>query len=131
MKNKKVLLISIISVVVVAIGIGITLLIINNRKDNEKKNNIVASEMEKIVVLSSDDSAKSAELIKKNIVKITNQIDENTKIVGTGFFHESGYLVTNSHIVDIMGNITIEYSDGIITPAYLYSNSIESRSKTK
>lgn len=126
MKNKKVLLISIISVVVVAIGIGITLLIINNRKDNEKKNNIVASEMEKIVVLSSDDSAKSAELIKKNIVKITNQIDENTKIVGTGFFHESGYLVTNSHIVDIKGKLSIEYYDGTSTEATLVSNDITS-----
>lgn len=126
MKNKKILLISIISVAVVAIGIGVTLLIINNGKDDEKKNNIIASEMEKIEILESEDSAKAAELIKKNTVKIINEIDKDTKIIGTGFFHESGYLITNSHIVDIEGNLKIEYSDGTSADATLVSNDITS-----
>lgn len=126
MKTKKILLISIISVAVVAIGIGVTLLIINNYKDNEKKNNIIASEMNKIEILESADSAKAAELIKKNTVKIINEIDKDTKIIGTGFFHESGYLITNSHIVDIEGNIKIEYSDGTPADATLVSNDIAS-----
>ena len=46
--------------------------------------------------------------IKSKEVKkatFTVSVDEDTKIIGTGFFHESGYLVTNSHIVDISGKI--------------------------
>lgn len=125
MKNKKILLISIISVVVV-IGIGVILLTINNSKGNKKENNIVASEMNKIEILESADSAKAAELIKKNTVKVINEIDEDTKIIGTGFFHESGYLVTNSHIVDIKGSLKIEYSDGTAADATLVSNDITS-----
>ena len=123
MKNKKIMFFSIISVVVL-IGIFVTLFIINGNKANE--NNIVTSEIDKIKVLDSDDSAKSAELIKKNTVKIINEIDKETKIIGTGFFHESGYLVTNSHIVDIEGSVKVEYSDGTSIDATLVSNDITS-----
>lgn len=125
MKNKKVILISIISIVIVSVGVAIALFIIN-KDDNSNNNNIIASEMDKIVVLENEDSAKAAELIKKNTVKVINEIDKDTKIIGTGFFHESGYLVTNSHIVDIKGKVKIEYSDGTGSDAILVSNDITS-----
>lgn len=127
MKKKKIILISVIVVVLVTITIGVILLLIN--KDNDKiknNNNVVASAMEKIQVLNSEDSATAAGLIKQNIVKITNKIDEDTKIIGTGFFHESGYLITNSHIVDIKGEIEIHYSNGEVANATLVSNDITS-----
>ena len=110
MKKKKIIIVSIVSIVVIAVAVA--LIFVFNRDKSQDNKNIDVSEMEKINVLSEDDSAKAAELIKQNIVKITNEIDENTKIIGTGFFHESGYLVTNSHVVDIEGKITVEYSDG-------------------
>ena len=121
-KKKKILLISLVFSVLIAISL-IMLFIL---KDNEDTREVIATTMEKIQVLNSDDSSEAAELIKKNIVKITNELDEDTKIVGTGFFHESGYLITNSHIVDIKGNIKIEYYDGTSTEAKLISNDITS-----
>ena len=123
MKNKKILLISIISILIVVIGIVIMLFISNKKNNND---NIITSEIDKIVILENNDSAKAAELIKKNTVKIINEIDEETKIMGTGFFHESGYLVTNSHIVDIKGKVKIEYADGTNADAKLISNDITS-----
>ena len=35
-------------------------------------------------------------------------------------------MVTNSHVVDIKGEITIEYPDGSVIPAQIYSNDIKS-----
>lgn len=120
MKNKKVIFI-IISSITIVLGITITLFVIN-KKDND----VVTTKIGRIVVLEDNDSAKSAELIKKNTVKIINKIDENTEIIGTGFFHESGYLITNSHIVDIKGKIEIEYADGTKSEAKLISNDMTS-----
>lgn len=120
MKKKKIIIISLITTIVLAV-IGSVILLTS--KDNKE---IVVNGLKKIEVLSGEDSAKSAELIKKNIVKVTNKIDDETKIIGTGFFHESGYLVTNSHIVDIEGNITVEYYNGETKEAVLFSNDITS-----
>lgn len=121
MKRKKVIFISLITLVMLA-AIA-TAIILLTSKDNKK---IIVNGLEKIEVLSSEDSAKAAKLIKQNIVKVTNKIDEETKIIGTGFFHESGYLVTNSHIVDIEGTITIEYHNGVTKEAVLFSNDVTS-----
>lgn len=74
--------------------------------------------------LSTADEVKAARLVKENIVRIVNSVGNN-EIVGTGFFIEGGYLLTNSHIVDIEGIIQVEYFDGTKSTAQLYSNSIE------
>ena len=121
MKKKKIIFISLMAVVMLA-AIATTIILLTS-KDNKK---IIVSGLEKIEVLSSEDSAKATELIKRNIVKVTNKIDEETKIIGTGFFHESGYLVTNSHIVDIEGTIIVEYYNGETKEAVLFSNDVTS-----
>ena len=120
MKKRKILFIAIgaIIAIIAALALIITY-IVKNKK-------VEVSEMRQIEILIENDSAKAAELIKENIVKITNEIDEETKIIGTGFFHESGYLISNSHIVDIDGKITVEYSDGKTTEGILISNDITS-----
>src|SRR5574344_882087 len=92
----------------------ITLLIVSLLSKNEKpveEKVIEVSTIETLIPLASSNSSEATELVKNNIVKIINKIDEETNIVGTGFFDKSGYLVTNSHIVDIKGDITIEYGD--------------------
>ena len=115
MKNKlfKLLIFVLLLVTITACGKG------------SKKDDFEVSVLETVKVLDSSNEAEAAKLIKSNIVRITNKVNESTKIVGTGFFIKEGYLLTNSHIVDIEGEITIEYSDGSKEPAYLYSNSIE------
>lgn len=120
--NKKVLLIIISILVVVTIAvIGVMFL---KQKENNV-NDIEVGNLEHISLLKESNEAKAAELIKENIVRITNTINDKNAIVGTGFFIPEGYLITNSHIVDIKGNISIQYDDGSIANAYLYSNSIE------
>lgn len=89
------------------------------------KNKIEVTALESITPLTSNDSVKAAELIKANIVKIENTMD-NSKIVGTGFFDTSGYLITNSHIVDIKGGLQITYPDGSTATAQLAGNDIHS-----
>lgn len=123
MKNKKVIIIFITFVVIICIAIGIFMINRNKKVDND---DVSTNKINKIVVLESDDSAKAAELVKKNVVKVTNEIDDNTKIIGTGFFHESGYLVTNSHIVDIEGKVNAHFSNGEVKEAKLVSNDITS-----
>ena len=65
------------------------------------------------------------ELITHNVVRVTNTI-EGGKIVGTGFYMSNGYLVTNSHVVDTQGNITISFEDGSSASATLYANDVTS-----
>lgn len=115
LKNKKNLIIFVFILIIIT---SLTISLISINKQPTKVTTI-----EKIEVLKEGNSANAAELIKRNIVKITNNIENNT-ITGTGFFHETGYLITNSHIVDIKGNIIIEYSNGIKEEATLVSNDI-------
>lgn len=122
--SKKVVLIASIAVVALAI-IGGYFLLTDNKKDKENDPEISVNVIESINVLSSANEALSAELVKKNIVKIVNHIGDE-QIVGTGFFIEQGYLVTNSHVADIKGNISIEYYDGTKDTAILFSNDITS-----
>ena len=117
--NKKTLII--IGVIVVLLLVGLILFFVLNDKDKVKTDD---SEFTNIISLSVSDEVKAAKLIKENIVRVVNKVGEH-EIVGTGFFLDNGYLLTNSHNVDIEGKITIEYYDGTIEEAKLYSNSID------
>jgi len=122
-KNKK-LIIIIASVIVLILICLIPILLLDkdNNKENDNNINIPASEIQ---VVDIENTEEPLELVKSNVVKVINKFDDN-EIVGTGFFIEDGYLLTNSHIVDIEGNITIEYSDGKTSKAKLISNEIVS-----
>ena len=74
--------------------------------------------------LAVEDEVKATQFIKENVVRVVNTVGNN-KIVGTGFFIKEGYLLTNSHIIDIEGTVSIEYYDGTNSTAKIYSNSIE------
>ncbi len=121
MKNKKhmILLISGIILITAIAAILVLFFVLRKEKTTEVDN------LNKLTKLSSPDFSDAADLVKNNIVRIVNTID-NKQIVGTGFFHESGFLITNSHVVDIKGNITVEFADGSTETATLISNDINS-----
>ena len=123
MKNRNKKMIVIISLIVALLIIVISVALTYHFKKNDF--NIEVNSIQKVKTLSSENSSEAAELIKRNIVKVTNKVDD-FEIIGTGFFHETGYLITNSHVVDIKGNITIEYYDGTEDVAKLVSNDIMS-----
>lgn len=117
--NKKT--ITIVSCIIVGlVVIGVILFFVFKKAGSDANN----SEFTNVVSLSASDEVKAAKLIKENIVRVVNKVGEH-EIVGTGFFLENGYLITNSHNVDIKGDITIEYYDGVVEKAELYSNSID------
>ena len=113
----------IVIIVITLVLIGIMLFVI--LKNNDKNNNTDTEELTDITVLKEANEKEAANIIKNNIVRIINQIDKENSIVGTGFFVKDGYLVTNSHIVDVFGDIKVEYPDGTKKKANLYSNTIE------
>ncbi|MBQ6840783.1 MAG: trypsin-like peptidase domain-containing protein [Bacilli bacterium] len=119
MNKKKIIIGTICTILLLATGI-ILFLCLSNQKDIE------INGIEKIKPLSSSNSALATELIKENTVRISNKVTDKHVIIGTGFFHESGYLVTNSHIVDIKGEITVSYHNGDKVTAQLVSNDIKS-----
>ena len=121
-EKKKIKLYVLIGTIIAIVGIIAVLVIWKNNKKQEIKESIGMLEE---VNITTDDEAEIIEMIKKNVVKIENKL-ENNSIVGTGFFHKTGYLITNSHIVDIEGEITIEYYDGQKDKATLVSNDISS-----
>ncbi len=84
---------------------------------------VKTEKIEKIIPFEQGNSASAADLIKDNVVKITN-VTTGGVIVGTGFFHESGYLITNSHNVDIEGKISVDFPDGSNKDAILVSNDL-------
>lgn len=118
--KKKFWCLCLISIIIITV-IGFIILFIK-----ESNKTIEVYSLSQIQPLSAADSSKSVEMIKKNIVKIINKTDSSTSIIGTGFFDKSGYLVTNSHIVDIKGEITVEFADGTKKEAQLFSNDITS-----
>ena len=123
-KRKKIIITTSIIFLIVSIVIAIILYIINTENEKEtviNKNNST-TELQKVDLTNV---SEPLDLIKKNIVKVINKVGEK-EIVGTGFFTEEGYLLTNSHNVDIKGNITIEYSNGKTSKANLVSNEIVS-----
>ena len=126
MKNKKIkkIIIPCITILIILIG-SLTYLIINKDKNNQEisnDNNKVINNIEVIDTTNTDEALNQA---KSNVVRVINKVD-NSEIVGTGFFSKEGYLLTNSHIVDIEGKITIEYPNGKTSKAKLISNEIVS-----
>lgn len=59
--------------------------------------------------------------VKPLVVKIEDKSATGSEI-GSGFFDASGYLITNSHVVSVKGEITVYFSDGSQTPGILISN---------
>lgn len=109
----------IVSIVIVLIIIVLIGILIGKKNSNQEKEEIEVDKLSVLTPLSYSDSAAASELIKSNIVKVLNKVGENY-IIGTGFFDKSGYLITNSHIVDIKGDITVEFPNGEVQEAQLY-----------
>lgn len=76
-----------------------------------------------VVKAMSDNCSESnaASLIKPNVVRIENKTANGTSY-GSGFFEKNGYLVTNSHVIDTKGTITVYFSNGSSAIADIYSN---------
>lgn len=84
-KKTKIIVISIsLLVIFVILGFIIKINLIDSKK-NDTGDKMHVSGLEQITVLSENNSAKASELIKSNIVKIINKIDDTTSIIGTGF----------------------------------------------
>ena len=81
--------------------------------------------MEPMAALESGDSEAAAGLVTPQLVRIENTAGDS-RVVGTGFFDETGYLVTNSHVVDIPGRLEAVYPDGERVNALLVSNEVYS-----
>jgi S1-C subfamily serine protease len=125
MKGKKKIIILMAVIIVIAAAIVITTILVKPKKQETKPTENQVQVINKTTLLDKADSAQAAELIKQNIVKITNEV-KGTKVTGTGFFHETGYLVTNSHVVDLKGTIKVTYHDGTTTNATLVANDMTS-----
>lgn len=121
MTKKTKIIIAIISSIVIVAGIITGILVL--RKDKPKEN-IEVTALEVLKPLEVSDSSKAANQTISNVVKITNKLNDKQTIYGTGFFDKSGYLITNSHVVDIEGELSIEYTDGTTSKAQIYSNDI-------
>lgn len=124
-KTKKIIITCVVTLIL-AIGVVVTAVLLNHYNNKTIQEPIEVNAIEQLTPLTVSNSSQAAELIKSNIVKVVNKIDDDTSIIGTGFFDKSGYLVTNSHLVDIRGSITIEYADGKTSAAQLFSNDITS-----
>ncbi len=125
-KKKNVLIFSVITVIIITSSI-VTMVLLNN-KDKENKVDTPSTkitELQETTILEKADSVEAAKLVKNNIVRITNDTGKGI-ITGTGFFHKSGYLITNSHIVDIKGTIKVKYADDEEVTATIISNDITS-----
>jgi len=123
MKNiisKKRIVILIIAIAILMAGICIFYI------SGLSKSNKVAQNLDTIDVLTRAEETAATKLVKENVVKIVNTLDDGNTIIGTGFFHESGYLLTNSHVVDIKGSIEIFYLNGDKAKAELISNDLAS-----
>lgn len=118
MSKKNWIIISVCVVTTILVGVILTLCLLDDKKDYQ------VYELELLQPLNNSDSSTAVNRIKENVVKISNRIDEENIIYGTGFFDKSGYLVTNSHVVDIKGDITVTYSDGSVSNAEITSNDI-------
>ena len=115
--NKKILILALVLIVAGSIGIYFYM--------NKEGKKIEVSAVKTIDLSAAKTEAEKVELVKQNIVKVVNKVEDG-EIIGTGFFDNDGYLITNSHVVDIKGEITITYSDNTTTEAQLVSNDISS-----
>ena len=112
-------IISVLLVIMICFFVGLNYLNKSNNNDNNEEKKVDTIELIDLTTNGMDE-------IKNHIVRVTNTIKDKDKIVGSGFFISSGYLVTNSHVVDIEGEITILYSDGKTSKAKIVSNDIVS-----
>lgn len=117
MKNKKTVIL--LSTIIIA---SISLIFISQIKRSQIYKEVLGIEV--VDTLNKADSTQAAKLIQDNTVRIINNINEKDSIFGTGFFHKSGYLITNSHVVDIKGDILVEYPDGVRSKATIVANNI-------
>lgn len=97
-----------------------------NSNNNSGNIEYAVTPLETIEDLTGKSEAEIVGIIKKNIVKITNKVSDDAEIVATGFFTKEGYLLTNSHVVDIKGEISIEYYDGSVASAAIVANDVAS-----
>ena len=121
---KKKIIIIIIAISVLLLG-GVTVFLLTNKKETIVTN-IHDKKLTYIDLSNAGTEVEKVNLVKDNVVKITNKINNDIKIIGSGFFTSDGYLITNSHVVDIKGDITINYSNGQTTTANIISNDISS-----
>ena len=115
-------------IIAISIVIGIVILAVGGFIIYKMLNKPKVIEVTAINTINLDaykTSAEKIEAVKNNTVKVINVLDNGT-ITGTGFFDSDGYLITNSHIVDIKGAIKVIYPDNTETIAQLVSNDISS-----
>ena len=121
-KNKKVLILVSIILILILVGIIIGVVLLKVKNNNQKEIGVTVLEL--LTPLEKKDSVVAVKQTKENIVRVINKVDDKKTIYGTGFFDKSGYLITNSHVVDIKGEISIQYDDGTLSDAIIYSNDI-------
>ena len=123
-KNKLLFASIIVVVTIVIIAILSYFLIIKDKLIKSRMNNVNTINM--VSTLRDNDEIEATRIVKANIVKITNTVTNfDVTQVGTGFFDKSGYVVTNSHIVDRQGTIKVTYNEKEYK-AYIVSNDITS-----
>ena len=118
--KKKIIIVVTILIIVVCIIIGIIFFLKPNYKE------IPTLKLNYVDLANQQNESDKIELIKKNVVRVINKINDDISIIGTGFFDSDGYLITNSHVVDIKGSISVMYADGNISKAKIVSNDISS-----
>ncbi len=114
-KNKKMLFVFILFLIAILLKV-----IKISETVDESKN----SSFHFLETLEYNSDVDSQKLINENIVKVVNNTSYGT-ITGVGFFINENFLLTNSHVVDINGDIEIQYNDGTKSSATIYSNSIK------
>lgn len=120
---KKKIIVIVISILVIASGV--ILFLLTNKKET-KTTSIEDKKLAYLDLSKVESEIDKINLVKDNVVRITNKINDQIKIIGSGFFTSDGYLITNSHVVDIKGDITVTYPNGKTTTASIISNDISS-----
>ena len=106
MKKKLLLILVLLSLFTLA---GCT----SKKEEKEEKKEEVKekTKLELVTIKEGSKDSEVVDIIKQNIVKVTNTLEKGT-IVGTGFFNTDGELITCSHVIDRKGKITVEYPNG-------------------
>ena len=71
--NKRFIILGVVVILAVLIAIAVIFVI---NKDDKDVNDIQVSNLTYVVPLKKEDEAKAAKLIKENIVRITNKVNE-------------------------------------------------------
>ena len=121
---KKKIIIILASIIVITVGIVFFLL--TTKKEEKAITTIENKELAYIDLSKATTEVDKVNIVKDNVVRITNNVNDKIKIIGSGFFTRDGYLITNSHVVDIKGEITVIYPNGDTSKADIISNDIAS-----